>query len=558
VSEISDLTTSLRENYTLPILQSFYTVLLLYHTYSFLGTRELAGRDLIGAFSLVESFKFGWSMDWFIGFPMFRFYPPGFFFISNKLGLLLGDLLVFKLLIYLSLILFPLTVYFCFESLFDRTTANLALILSFVVVFLREPFSLIYQTLQVGLVAQMFALPLLFLYIGFLWKTGRDSAYILGLLMGLMVIIHPYIAAVAVLYTAIYFVIEKNLFRVLASSTGFLLTAWWWIPILEKSWYMQNYIGPTGKLANWPWLFLPFLIIDRGKKAISLGILAGILLLVGTFNFGLEIQFYRFYIYGQILAVLSIAPGLKKSLGFIEDRISSQKLIGLLFISILAPSMMVNVSEDWKSNLELEDVTPEEGRMIVETSHSNLHNSYVPIQELPLKTNVTVVNGLYADSSISSPYLLGLEKSFAENPVPNPIAVRANLSSEQLEERFQYFGIEYALVRTKYAEEKLSFMKKISENDDFKLLKHDIENTEYRPVPVKGDYSEWLRLNRQIFQTDLRPVIYTPGKVDAVSITNFSKSEAGTGGRNYSIKPQSIKPDRKRQALFGLNYTLSK
>lgn len=558
MSEISDLTASLRENYTLPVIQGFYTVLLLYHTYSFLGTRELAGRDLVGAYSLVESFKLGWSTEWFLGFPMFQFYPPGFFFISDKLGLLLGNLLAFKLLIYLSLILFPITVYFCFKSLFDQTTGNLALILSFIVIFLREPFSLIYQTLQVGLVAQMFALPFLFLYIGCLWKKGRDSAYLLSLLIGLMVIIHPYIAAVAVLYTVIYFVIEKNLFRVLAASTGFLLTAWWWIPVLEKSWYMQNYIGPTGKLANWPWLFLPFLIIDRSKKAISLGILAVILLLVGTFNFGLEIQFYRFYIYGQILAVLSIAPGLKKSFGFIEDRISFQKLIGLLFISILAPSMMVNVSEDWKSDVEIDDVAPENGRMIVETSHSNLHNSYIPIQKLPLKTNLTVVNGLYADSSITSPYLLGLEKSFAENPVPNPIAVEANLSSEQLEERFQYFGIDYALVRTKNAEEKLSFMEKISENKDFKLLKYDINETEYRPIPVRGDYREWEKLNQEIFQTDLTPVIYTPDNENAIPISNFRQKSNYEIERNYSINSQSIEPYNRRQALFGLNYTLSK
>ncbi|MFB6146032.1 MAG: hypothetical protein ABEJ99_06050, partial [Candidatus Nanohaloarchaea archaeon] len=88
---------------------------------------------------------------------------------------------------------------------------------------------------------------------------------------------------------------------------------------------------------------------------------------------------------------------------------------------------------------------------LVETSKPELYESYVPVQRIPLESNASVVNGLYADSSISSPYLLGLEKEIAKDPVPNPIAANANLTQKQIRKRMAYLDIEHALVRTDYA-----------------------------------------------------------------------------------------------------------
>lgn len=533
-----------------------YAAVLLYHTRSFLYTTQFAGRDLIGAFSLTKVFEFGWSADWFLGFPLFKFYPPGFFFTTDLFGALVGDAAAFRLLIYLSLLVFPLAVYYCFNQVFDSDVATISFILSFAVVFLREPFSLVYQTLQVGLVAQMAALPLLFLYMGLIWKESRGSAYLLGVLMALMILTHPYIAAIATIYTVFYLVFERELFRPFFASTGFTLTGWWWIPILENGWYMQLYTGPTGKLANWPWVFLPLALLDRSKEAISFLLTALMLLLIGTFDFGLNLQFYRFFIYGQVLAVLAVAPGLAHAVKMFDNNIGTRAALALIFLAFLASSMNVDVSPEWRSGVELQGVVPEDGRMIVETSHSDVYNSYVPIQQIPLESNTTVVNGLYADQSVSSPYLLGLEKSFARNPVPNPIAVEADLTSQQLEQRFHYFGIEYALVRTEHARERLSFMEKTAENSDFTLLQMNISDSEtVEAVPVKGSYSDWKDLNRQVFQGQLEHFVYNPESDSSVPIENLPGFGNSSQSIEVRLERESISPENRIQALFGLRYS---
>lgn len=539
-----------------------YASVLVYHTHSFLYTKEFAGRDLIGAFSLVKSFGFGWSQQWFLGFPKFHFYPPGFFALADSVGYLIGDLLAFKLLIYLALLVFPVAVYYCFYSLFDVKVGLVALVLTFPAVFLREPVSLLYQTLQVGLVAQMASLPFLFLYIGLLWTDNRDSLYFIPLAVAAMILLHPYVALVAGLYTVIYGFLKQDFFRPAVSSLGLALTAWWWIPILEKSWYMQVYTGPSGELLNWPWIFLPLLFADRSRKALSLSVLAVSLLIIGTFDFGLGLQSYRFYSYGYLTTIIAAAPGLSSVFDMIGDRVEFDTLLSLLFITFLASTTVIagDVAPEWRSDVETEGVVPEEGRMIVETSHSDLYNSYVPIQGIPLESNVTVVNGLYADSSISSPYLIGLEKAFAKDPVPNPIAVEANLSSNQLEERFKYFGIEYALVRTQHAREKLGFMREVDSNDDFMLLglENVSQNSSVSAIPVKGSYEEWEGLSREVFRNDLRYLYYVPNDSKAYKLGEDSLNSSGISRVRIKVKTESIRPENRRQALFGLRIDFSR
>lgn len=546
-------------NYPLLILLNLS--LLLYKTGDFLTAHELAGRDLVGAYSLVETFQIGWSTDWFLGFPMFYFYPPGFFGTTSFLGRFIGEQIAFKLAVYLSLIAIPLTVYYCFRTLFNKEIGLVSGFLGIFIIFLREPFSLVYQTLQVGLVAQAAALPLLFVFIPLLWKNSRGSAYLSSLILGAIIIIHPYVGVLAVFYLIIYSVISRNLFRTLIASLGLAMTGWWWTRVLENSWYMQSYIGPTGQLVNWPWLFIPFLALDRSREGLSLVILGAASLVVGTVSIGPQVQHYRFFIYGQILLVLAAAPGLYRAVEKLDERLvktSERLLVVLVGLSILVPVLGVDIEPDWRSDTELEGVIPDEGRMVVETSHNDLHESYVPIQTAPLRSNISVVNGLYADGSISSPYLLGLEKEIAGEPVPNPLAVQANLTEEQIKQRMAYFGIGYALIRTDHAREKLGFMDIEAENKDFRLLSWEpVYDRETKSAKICMDRPEWDELNQYIFRTDLPSVIPVLDCEEGKKI-NLSGPESvieqveDENIGQVNLSRESITPGNTHEAMFHL------
>ena len=538
-------------------------MLLVWKTGSFLFTESFAGRDLVGAYSLTKVFEFGWSTDWFLGVPMFQFYPPGFFGLSYYLGLLMGHSTSFKAFVFLSLVIFPVTSYYCFKTVFDKKVGLIAGFAAVFLVFMREPFSLVYQTLQVGLVAQAMALPLFLVFIGLLWKNSRGSAYLSSFVLAVIILTHPYIGLLAVFYLGIYFLLSRNVFRTFMASLGLVMSGWWLLRALESSWYMQSFVGPSGQLVNWPWMFLPFLFFDRSKKALSLSFLAILCLILGTISFGPEIQHYRFFIYGQILVVLAAAPGIKKVLQRVKEKyeVSNSSLVLAVCLSFVVPITGLDIEDYWSSETDLEGVVPDDGRILVETSHDNMYESFVPIQTIPLKSNASVVNGLYADGSISSPYLLGLEHAVAENPVPNPLAVQANLTESQVKERMNYFEIDYALVRTGYTREKLGFMEVKAENEEFTLLKHNSSyNRTVNAVKVTGPREDWKNLEKHIFRNKLRTdIIYS--RNDGLDITNmpaeeiFEHIESSESKEEIILENESIRPKKDIHAVFGLDYT---
>lgn len=533
------------------------TLLLLYHTRSFLTTQHLAGRDLVGAYSLVKAFTTGWTTKWFLGYPMFRFYPPGFFASAWSLGKFLGALTAFKLLIYTSLLAVPLAAFYSFSSMYDRKTGLTAGFLAIFLTFARAPFSLVYQTLQIGLTAQAFAIPFFLLFLGVLQRNDRGSAYLSAVMLAFMILIHPFIAAAAILYTGLYLVLEKDLFRSTVVSLGAGMTAWWWIPILEKSWYTHLYTGPSGKLTNIPWIFLPFLALERSRKTIAIISLAGILLILGLFK-PVPLQHYRAFIYGQLLLVLSAAPGLTKAADRITSRLEHQTVLYLICLSLLGASLAVNISPHWQSSESLENVIPEKGQVIVETSHSDLHNTYVPIQRIPLESNASIVNGLYADSSISSPYLLGIEKEIAREPIPNPLAVEADLTRRQLKERMRYFNISRALVRTDHARERLDFMRLEAENEDFKLLSWEPKpDREISVARVCISRERWSQLNRfafREFMPEPLPLRDCPGgkKINDSNLETMLEDIREMEGKTAELEEESIRPESREEALFHL------
>lgn len=535
-------------------------VLLLQKAGSFLTTSQFAGRDLIGAFSLVEAFQLGWTGKWFLGYPMFNFYPPGFFAITGAVGNILTNTIAFKIVVFSSLLFLPATIYYAFKSIYNHDIGLIAGILSFFIIFLRSPITMIYQTLQVGLVAQGLALIFFFLFLGMLWRDKDGYGYLSAIFLGLTIISHPFMGFAATLYLLFYLIYTRNIHKTVTASTGYLLTAFWWIPLIENLWYAHVYTGPTGKLVNLPWLFAPFILIDRTLKTACLIIPSIILLLIGLIDI-IPLQHYRFYTYGQIIFIILAAPGLKTLIDSISYSFNFRHITYILGLTVFLTALTVSVQPTWTSDVQIEDITPEDGKVIVETSHSNLYNSYIPNQMIPLESEAQVVNGLYADSSISSPYLLGLEKSFSMDPAPNPLAVKANLTSEQIENRFEYFGINFAVIKTEKAREKLDFMDKISENRDYTLLYRNSSSQIKKKdiITVSGSRSRWEDLNEYIFRNEIvTNIIYLHNSEGDLNIDGLSNQEVlevandTKTDKSAIITAESIRIEAEREGVFGL------
>ncbi len=113
--------------------------------FQFLQAENLAGRDLIGNYAfawLMQEFMKDLSFSglnnlWFAGFPAFDFYPPLFFITVNLLNFLsfgfIGLEISYKIIIFLSLFVFPSVVYFSFERMgFNKLESLFASIFFFV------------------------------------------------------------------------------------------------------------------------------------------------------------------------------------------------------------------------------------------------------------------------------------------------------------------------------------------------------------------------------------------------------------------------------------------
>jgi len=147
--------------------------------FQFLFAENMAGRDLIGNYAFawlmhgfMQSFSVsGWSNLWFAGFPVFDFYPPLFFIAVNLLNFVsfgfVGLEMSYKIIVFLSLFVFPSVVYFSFEMMgFSKIKSLFASIFSFGFLFLNGHYAAVHQTLNFGLVSQIFSLNLLLLFFG--------------------------------------------------------------------------------------------------------------------------------------------------------------------------------------------------------------------------------------------------------------------------------------------------------------------------------------------------------------------------------------------------------
>jgi hypothetical protein len=188
-----------------------------------------------------------WSPDWTTGFPFLYFYQPFLYYLTSIFAFFFPINIVFKLITLLGTFCFPLAIFLCLKLLkFEFPIPQIGALFSLSYLFL-EKFSIyggnIPSTLS-GEFSYSLGFALFFLFIGLLYKGIKENRYLLAniSILSLMVLIHPFPIAIAVLVGLLIFLTEgilakkiKQTFVYLLKVYGsaFFLTAFWSLPFLS-------------------------------------------------------------------------------------------------------------------------------------------------------------------------------------------------------------------------------------------------------------------------------------------------------------------------------------
>jgi len=194
-----------------------------------------------------------WSPDWYAGFPFLYFYPPLLYYLNNILSFIIPFNVVFKIITLSGTLLLPLAIYLCLHLLnFQFPIPSLGAVSSLGYLFL-EKFSIyggnIPSTLA-GEFSYSFGFALFFIFIGLLSRDLKEKgpSFITIIVLGLMVLVHPFSVIAAILVGGLMFLEAiilketKKTFWLLIKIFGlaFSLTAFWSLPFIALLGYASK------------------------------------------------------------------------------------------------------------------------------------------------------------------------------------------------------------------------------------------------------------------------------------------------------------------------------
>ncbi|MFB6216080.1 MAG: hypothetical protein ABEJ72_03815, partial [Candidatus Aenigmatarchaeota archaeon] len=331
--------------------------------FSFLGTRDLAGRDLVGNYAfthlmqqnLLNGQVFAWSNQWLLGFPSFELYPPLFFVFTSLLNLVTGQIFGlqfwFKLVVFSSLFFLPLLVYILLEDVFGREESLFAGIYMLLFIFVYTPVSQAYQVLSTGMVAQGFSFFLLIASTGFMLRDDRRSKIIAGVLLGATALSHPFVALAGFFLSGFILLLDRRPDNIIPGTIGAVIFIPWLLIAIQNLPYTPSFMFAAANTGKFLYLILPLILLGgyRGVKRRSLLFTFFALLLVSTQELPIITQELRFYTYalgfGSILAGL----GAHEILEYLEETYSIDRriLVGILLLPALGFSLHADLPRTW-------------------------------------------------------------------------------------------------------------------------------------------------------------------------------------------------------------------
>jgi hypothetical protein len=420
----------------------------------------------------------GWAPGSYAGFPLFQLYFPLPFLLMASLSLPIGLPIAFKLVTVAGLVLLPVAAYTCFRLLGLAFPAP-ALAAVFTVPFLfHEANSMwganVASTLA-GEFTYSFGTALLLLFAGTLYRgvAGGRGWIGNGVLLAAIGLSHAYTLLVAAAFGVYLVLIHPNGRRALpyllkVGGLAFALLGFWLLPLLAYADYTTAYsiVWPiTGFTHLFPTVLWPFLIIlvaagltlsrrllrrlpvDGRQAQIDHRVAYLASLVAGSLFFyavawRLDVVDVRFLPFAQLtIVILSAVPaagGIRRLAGWRMWRSRRWAAASLtILLSVIALAWAGSHIEDiddwaawnyagfeatpgWSSFRAVNEAvsrTPADPRVVYE--HSVAHNDAGTIrafESLPLFSGASTLEGLYMQSSISSPFVFYIQSEISEVP----------------------------------------------------------------------------------------------------------------------------------------------
>ena len=407
----------------------------------------------------------GWMPGNYAGFPLFQFYFPLPFLIMALLQVFMPLQIAFKLVTVLGIFLLPMCAYGCLRLLRQPSPIP-AVGAIFTLPFLfMEANSMwggnIPSTLS-GEFAYGLAFALLVLYIGSFYRGIRENRYarINALILAIIGLTHGYSLLFAVFATTFFLFtthgFSKKLWYYLKVNTiAFFLLGFWLIQLL---WFTPHttpfhFVGVLDGISQvFPTILIPLILFAligtllilikgiRAKKVIQrqanlLCYFWFIVFVAGAFYliaYNIKVVDIRFLPYIQFFLLLLGAMGI----GFMTEHLKARLLIAplLAFLTVLWVNEHVTYIPKWiewdYSGFEAKKLWPQfraineylkgscqDPRVVYEHDLQNRAvGSVRAFESLPFFSGRSTLEGLYIQSSITSPFVFYLQSEISPKP----------------------------------------------------------------------------------------------------------------------------------------------
>ncbi|MFB6088624.1 MAG: 6-pyruvoyl-tetrahydropterin synthase-related protein, partial [Candidatus Aenigmatarchaeota archaeon] len=533
----------------LTFLLSYYkpNLLLLETTTSGgdMGSHYYPAKYLMG--SLIPNGKItGWSQGWYAGFPIFQFYFPLPFLLMVILANVVAFPISFKIITAAGIFLLPLCSYFLFKFLkyrFPIPISSSILSLSFLFMEANSMWGGNIPSTLAGEFAFSISLSLSILFLGSLYRGIEERKYWMlnGILFALVVLSHS-ITAMVIFFTTIFFLLERNRkynlkYLLKTYLISLLLISFWFLPLIANIGYTTEYAG------NWSVeiqeifplmisIFFPLSVMGTlyGIKNMDKRISYLIFFLLVALSFFLlgentGVINIRFLPFIQLMLVLMASTSL-----LLLKRFELTELLPiiLLIFVLLWVNSNVNFIPTWIEwnyegfqNKELWNeyssvnnfLKGNENDPRVVYEHSEKHDKAgTPraYESLPLFSGRSTLEGLYMQSSITSPFIFYIQSEISKEQ-SCPFYRKYSCTFTDIEnsaEHLKMFNVKNFIAVSDRVKEELRASKEYELKKTFGIYQiHELKTNsnkyvhvpEYRPVKIGGD---WKKVFYKWFQNE--------------------------------------------------------